>query len=81
MDQRNPSALDEIMGGLEKLTDDDLRTVGKRTGALLESREKERRAEALREIQKIAKAHGLNVDVKEGAQRKRGRPAKTAAGG
>lgn len=67
-------SLEEILGGLEKLSDDDLRAVGKRSGALLESREKERRADALREIQKIAKAHGLNVDVKEAARR--GRPAK-----
>jgi hypothetical protein len=74
MEHGGNSALEGILGGLEKLSDDDLRTVGKRTGALLESREKERRAEALREIQKIAKAHGLNVDVKESARR--GRPAK-----
>ena len=69
-----------VLDGLDKLTESDLKDVIKKAGAILAAREKERKAEALREIQKIARAHGLNVDVKEPAQRKRGRPAKPREG-
>jgi hypothetical protein len=68
-----------VLDGLDRLTDADLRDVVTKAGAILAAREKERKAEALREIQKIARAHGLNVDVNEG-KRRRGRPAKAKGG-
>jgi myosin heavy subunit len=63
-----------VLAALEKLTDAGLQEVIKRAQTLLKEREQERRREALREIQRLAKEHGIEVDVKEG--RKRGRPAK-----
>jgi hypothetical protein len=59
---------------LTKLPDKDLKEVLDKGRELLEEREKERRRGALREIQRLAKEHGIKIDVKE--QRKRGRPAK-----
>ncbi len=67
-----------VLGALDKLTDAGLQEVIKRAQALLKEREQERRREALREIQRLAKEHGIEVDVKEG--RKRGRPAKAKQG-
>jgi hypothetical protein len=46
----------------------------KRGQAILAAREQERRQEAAREIRRIAKEHGLKVDV--GEKRRRGRPPK-----
>jgi hypothetical protein len=63
-----------VLVALEKLTDAGLHEVIKRSQALLKEREQDRRREALREIQRLAKEHGIEVDVKEG--RRRGRPAK-----
>lgn len=68
-----------VLDTLEKLTDAGLQEVIKRAQALLKEREQERRREALREIQRLAKEHGIKVDVKE--DRKRGRPAKGKEGG
>lgn len=63
-----------VLEALAKLSDEDLQEVGERCRELLKARETDRRREALREIQRLAKEHGIKVDVKEG--RKRGRPAK-----
>jgi nucleotide-binding universal stress UspA family protein len=63
-----------VLTALEKLTDSELQEVAKRAQAIPKERETERRREALREIQRLAKEHGIKVDVKEG--RRRGRPAK-----
>ncbi|MDP2619206.1 MAG: hypothetical protein Q8P46_03370 [Hyphomicrobiales bacterium] len=69
-----------VIAGLDRLADSDLRAVMKKASDILAGREKERKAEALREIQKIARAHGLNVDVKDGAKARRGRPPKAKEG-
>ena len=70
--------LESVLKALGQLTDDDLREVVKRCGENLAAREKDRREEALKEIQKIAKEHGLNVDVKaRPAKRRRAAKAKS----
>lgn len=66
-----------VLAALEKLSDPELEEVAKRAQAIPKEREKERRREALREIQRLAKEHGIQVDVKKEG-RKRGRPAKGA---
>ena len=65
-----PAAPDDLAG----LPDDALRELVKRGQAILAGREQERRQEAEREIRRIAKEHGLKVDV--GERRRRGRPPK-----
>lgn len=65
-----------VLEALERLPDEELHGVVKRCGEILDAREKERREEALKEIQKIAHEHGLNVNVKE-APAKRRKHAKT----
>ena len=67
-----------VLEALSRLSDDELREVIEKGGELLKEREKERRRGALREIQRLAREHGITVDVKE--QRKRGRPAKLPPG-
>jgi hypothetical protein len=67
-----------VLERLDELSDAELEAVAKRAGELLAAREKQRRADALREIERIAKEHGLSVDVKDPA-RKRGRPRKLKA--
>jgi len=66
----------EVLDALGGLTDDELHGVVKRVGEILAAREKERKAEALKEIQRIAKEAGLHVGVTKPPPRKRGRPPK-----
>lgn len=70
-----PPAAAAILEALGNMPDAALLEVVQKGRAILAAREKERRAEALREIQRLAKAHGLAVDVKD-PKRKRGRPRK-----
>ncbi len=67
-----------VIEALARLPDKDLQEVLDKGRELLKEREKERRRGALREIQRLAKEHGIKVDLKE--QRKRGRPAKAKEG-
>ena len=63
-----------MLDSLDGLPDGELREVFKRSAAILAAREQERKQEAAREIRRIAKEHGLKVDV--GERRRRGRPPK-----
>jgi hypothetical protein len=65
----DPAAMLDALG---RMPDDDLRELVKRGQAILAAREQERRREAVKEIERLAKAHGLKVDV--GEKRRRGRP-------
>jgi hypothetical protein len=67
-----------VLDALSRLPDTELQEVLGKGQELLKEREKERRRSALREIQRLAKEHGIKVDLKE--QRKRGRPAKAKEG-
>lgn len=64
---------------LEKLPDAELQEVLKKGQAILKARELERRRGAVREIQKLAREHGLSVDVGD-RHRKRDRPPKAKEG-
>lgn len=62
---------------LDSRSDDDLRDVIDEAKSILEARETMRKKQAVSEIRRIAKEHGLDVAVNKPA-RKRGRPAKKA---
>ena len=68
-----------LLDDLERLPDDKLRAVADKARGILAAREKKQREDAVREIQKLAKAHGLSVAVKDPA-RKPGRPRKAKEG-
>ena len=68
-----------ILGALDDLPDEALQAVAGRAQRILEERAKERRAAARREIQRLAKEHGLDVALKE-PKRRRGRPPKAREG-
>jgi hypothetical protein len=68
--------MESVLDGLSRLTDEELRGVVKHAGEILAARDKERKAEALHEIQRIAKEAGLHVGVTKPPPRKRGRPPK-----
>ena len=82
--QTPPDAAEEgragVLAALEGLPDEELREVVKKGQALLAAREQERRREALREIQRIAREHGLTVEGGE-PKRRRGRPPKEKESG
>lgn len=63
---------------LERLSDEQLRAVSDRAEELLREREKQQREDAIKQINAIAKAHGLKVSVQD-PNRKRGRPRKAAS--
>ena len=77
MDKASPNDADKAvaLAALEKLPDDVLKEVLSQGQAMLKARANDRRREALREIQRLAKEHGIRVDVSE-PRGKRGRPAK-----
>jgi hypothetical protein len=86
--QETPSS-GNVVDALERLADAELSAVIKKAQTLLAAREQERRQsaekkkqeaqrEALREIQRLAKQHGLKIDVAAAAKRKPGRPRKAA---
>ena len=62
---------------LDSRSDDALRDVIDQAKGILETRESERKKQAVAEIRRIAKEHGLDVAIDKPA-RKRGRPAKKA---
>jgi len=66
-----------ILDALGDLPDEALQAVAGQAQRILEERAKERRAAARREIQRLAKEHGLDVALKE-PKRRRGRPPKAA---
>jgi hypothetical protein len=66
-----------VLDALEGLPDAELREVVKRGQAILAARDQERRREAVREIERLAREHGLKVDI-DGHKRRRGRPPKEA---
>jgi hypothetical protein len=67
-----------VLDGLQRLGDGELHEVVKCCGEILAAREKERRDNALLEIQKIASEYGLTVNVKGTAvKRRKARRAKT----
>jgi hypothetical protein len=68
-----------VLGALEGLPDEALQAVADRAQRILEERAKERRAAARREIQRLAKEHGLDVELRE-PKRRRGRPPKAREG-
>ena len=67
-----------IIDRLEQCGDDELRTIIARAQRILTDRDGHRKKQALEQIQTIAKAHGLTVNVAKPA--KRGRPPKKAQG-
>ena len=60
-------------------SDDALRDVIKQARSVLQTRETTRKKQAVSEIKRIAKEHGLDVAVNKTA-RKRGRPRKSGTG-
>lgn len=68
-----------LTGRLEDGSDDALRAVIDEARGILESRETERKKQAVTEIRRIAKEHGLDVVIDKPA-RKRGRPRKAGSG-
>ena len=68
-----------VLHSLDRLSDSDLREVVKKGEELLAARENERKQEALDEIKRLAKEHGLKVSVND-PTRKRGRPSKPKEG-
>ena len=64
---------------LESQSDNDLRAVIDQARRILEARESKRKKQAVAEIRRIAKEHGLDVAIDKPA-RKRGRPRKEAPG-
>ena len=60
---------------LDRLGDEALRDVINRARALLANREERRKKEALDDIRRIAKAHGIDIAIRKPARR-RGRPPK-----
>lgn len=60
---------------LETQNDEALRDLAARIKDILASRHKERQAQAVATMRRLAKEHGLNLEVKR-KPRKRGRPAK-----
>jgi len=65
--------------GLDSQPDDTLRDVIEQARNILEARENKRKKEAVSEIRRIAKMHGLDVAIDKSA-RKRGRPRKSGTG-
>lgn len=65
---------------LEGLSDDELRELVKRAQALLHERDREKRQQAVREIERLAKEHGIELEVK-GQRKRRGRRPKPKGGG
>ena len=66
-----------IIDRLKQCNDDELRTVIAEAQQLLKQRDGLRKKQALEQIQTIAKAHGLSINVAN--QTRRGRPPKKAA--
>ena len=64
---------------LESQSDDDLCSVIEQAKAVLEARESERKKQAVAEIRRIAKEHGLDVAVGK-TSRRRGRPRNSGTG-
>lgn len=64
---------------LDAQSDDDLRDVIAQARSVLAARENKRKKQAVSEIRRIAKEHGLDVTVSKPA-RKRGRPRKSDTG-
>lgn len=74
-DHVNPHAITEQ---LETQSDESLRMLITRARGILAARDEKQKKDALAEIRRIAKAHGLDVAIKKPAAR-RGRPPKAAA--
>jgi hypothetical protein len=68
-----------VLADLEGLSDDELQQVSVRAAAIVTEREKAKREQAIADIQRIAKEHGLKVTIKD-PSKKRGRPPKAKAG-
>ena len=68
------SAAKDVLTALEALTDAELNGVVERCGVIMAAREKERRDQALAEIQKIAKEAGLVIDLKNPPPKRRRAP-------
>ena len=64
--------------GLDAKSDDELRSLASEAQEILKKREAERQKKAIEEINKIAKDHGLVVDVQVPGKPRRGRPRKKA---
>ena len=62
---------------LDSQSDDALRAVIENARSILEARKTERKKQAVAEIRRIAKEHGLDVAI-ENPARKRGRPRKAS---
>jgi hypothetical protein len=71
-DEKRGGVIDALPG----LTDEELKAARARIDEILAAREKERKAEVLKEIQHMAKEVGLRVGVIKQPPRKRGRPPK-----
>lgn len=63
----------DMAGTLDQRPDEELRAIIDRAKHLLTERESERRKQALEQIRRLAREHGLDVAVKQPG-RKRGRP-------
>jgi len=67
-----------VIESLKALADSELRAVIERANVLLVTRRSERQDQALAEIRRLAKEHGLDVEARK-RRGKRGRPRKPAA--
>ncbi len=63
----------------DSLSDDELHSLIKRAGGILQTRQNDRCKVAVEQIRRLAKENGLNVSVRKPA-RKRGRPPKNGIG-